>query len=273
LRCSVWHLVILMIQSLNEALNATAQVFVLEDGVIKIIGEIDREITGEGGKLIVLTGPPGVGVTTALDHICAINKRSVVRMRPSIYLHSPGFLERLIESFGMTIQGGNLKKVPRYLVEILNMTQRKIIVMDDFDVYWQSIEDVRRFCSEISNLFKGCSGINIVVSTRANKVHDWLVANNAETSRYISIPSATGYESTKIFSEKYANALSLELNWRVSLPEFKYSQKTILEIARTIRTATIVAFLRGESVLDLDLHPRKGDDYVLRRYLEIAATA
>jgi hypothetical protein len=263
----------LMIQRLNDALDATSKVFVLEDGILKIIKEIDREITGGGNKLIVLTGLPGSGITSALEQLSALNKRSVVRMQSSIYIHSPGFLERLIESFGMTVHRESLKNVPRYLVEILSISGRKTIIIDDFDLFWQSIEDVRKFCSEAFSLFEECNGINIVVSIRVKKIFDWLMANSAEAPQHIFLPSFVEGDSARIFSEKYSRALGFRLNWQVFLPGFDFQKNTILEISRTIRAATVVSFLRSESMLDLNLLPRKGDDYVLRRYLEIAATA
>jgi hypothetical protein len=99
------------------------------------------------------------------------------------------------------------------------------------------------------------------------------MANSAQPPRHVFFPSFVEGDSARIFSEKYSRALGLRLNWQVSLPGFDFQKNTILEISRTIRVATVVSFLRSESLLDLNLIPRKGDDYVLRRYLEITATA
>jgi hypothetical protein len=257
-----------MIDYINNVLRAAADIVVLEKGVRQVVEEIQALIQNvQGGGLIILATHPGCGASTALKKIALSNKRSIIWVRADVFTHSANLTERLVDCFGMLRHEDQLKAVPRYLFEMMNCSGRKIILIEDIDMLWQSREEIAHLGSVISEL-ASCAGAKIICSTKSMRFLIALLKWVPPEPCIKTMPRIVSAKAAKKFIHEYSWALSMKLGVQVNVPTLRAdSAASIAELANIVRISTTVTMMQTR----LAVAPTAGNYYVFRRYLEIAS--
>lgn len=257
-----------MIDQVNRVLRAATKILVLEAGVRQVLGEVQDGLrNSQYGGMILLASHPGCGSSTVLQQVAHGSKRSTIRVKADIFHHSASLIERVADCFGVMSHDENYKRIPRYLIEMINFSGRINIVIDDVDMMWQSSQEIETLSMEINALVT-CSRANIVCSTKSLKFVQAVLKWVSPAPCIMTMPKVVSSCAANRFIHEYSYALSLKLGVQASTPPLLTDNAmSVADLANSVRTEKTISMLQAS----LGLGPNTENCNVFRRYLEIAS--
>lgn len=133
--------------------------------------QIDEVLEGVAksrqAKLVMLTGAPGVGITSTLERFSSMNNDQVIKVKPAIGARCFDLIGHLLQS---AFPVSDLSLCSRNMYDALlaysQVTSRRIIVIDDLEVMVDLNTLGDRVVDELRGLATGRGGFSAIISTR-----------------------------------------------------------------------------------------------------------
>lgn len=245
-----------MIDQANRVIAASQTIKVFEKGIQDIATDIEALVRQEeGGNLVLLTGPPCSGVTFLLENILPLTS---VKLRPDFYSFDVSFAERLADAAAILQSGETIKRVPRYLFEILRHSGRRNVVMDDVDAFFNGLYAAENLKTFISDLLNGSTGVNVIISTKQEPLLNSLLCV-VDKTHVISLPECPERHAGQKFAKHYGFALSRQLGVSKEIVKDLFCSCSIGDIVRTAQGCLLLALANSNSVSNLSLNPEGYD--------------
>lgn len=209
-----------------------------------------------GGKIILVNGEPGCGVTTLLDLLQFEMKSTALTLECDFFTTSVTLIDRVCASVLSISDYDYHQKVPVWLYEYAALTGLKVIIIDDIDRFVFTSYELQTLVAYMEELVGPRSGLTIAFSTRDKKI----------VRRFLKLPPSVRCEvwvdgclSSEELSELWADffewnnsRLGLNLHWRDALPRKIAKDNQIDYLIKDVEVAYVskmleTGFQNGES--------------------------
>ncbi|AUF96312.1 hypothetical protein CXQ80_10965 [Pseudomonas sp. 02C 26] len=133
---------------------------------LNLIRRLEQSILHPKGEVILLKGNSGCGITTLLRSLHLRNPETTQMLKGDIYLGYWDFIDHICDAFN--IRRGDYRKsvLPANLLRVLSLTKRKVLLIDDLDIYIANQVELDQVFSTIGTLSTKVPEFTFVISTR-----------------------------------------------------------------------------------------------------------
>jgi hypothetical protein len=180
---------------------------------LTLMQRLEESLLSPKGEVILLQGSAGCGLTTLLRRLQAQHPTATHMLKGDIYIGYWDFVDHLCDAFNIRRGDYRKKLLPAHLLRVLSLTKRKVLLIDDLDIYISNEDELGQVFSIIRSLSAKVPGFTAVLSTR----------NKQLINRFFKYSQANWWSHSiqqRISLEEYydfANRLWDGLNERYSL--------------------------------------------------------
>lgn len=137
----------------------------------------------EGGQVILIDGPAGSGITTFLRAVVSEPVFSGVSVTYDLYEYDVTLIDRVCAAFSYIEPSVSQKDVPAYLAEFSYLTGRKVIAIDDLDLFVRNDRDLLHIADQIKKMTDCRARFCFVVSTRSTELQHQIAISSSKFFR------------------------------------------------------------------------------------------
>ena len=137
----------------------------------------------EGGRVILVDGPAGSGITTFLRAIVADPIFSGVTVTNNLYDYDVTLIDRVCAAFSLLESSASQQAVPAYLAEFSFLTAQRVIVIDDLDVFVPNERDFLHVADQIKKLTECRARFCFIVSTHSPWLQQYIETSGSKFIR------------------------------------------------------------------------------------------
>ncbi|VVM47359.1 AAA family ATPase [Pseudomonas fluorescens] len=133
---------------------------------LKFMQRVEDSLQSPKGEVILLHGSAGCGITTLLRRLEAEHPTTTRMLKGDIYIGYWDFVNHLCDAFHIRRGDYQRNLLPAHLLRVLSLTKRKVLLIDDLDIYIANENEIDQVFSTIRALSEKVPAFTVVLSTR-----------------------------------------------------------------------------------------------------------
>ncbi|OJT48396.1 ATP-binding cassette domain-containing protein [Pseudomonas moraviensis] len=245
-------------QAIKLAFEILEGDFVLQyfsDEHLNLMQRLEESLLSPKGEVILLQGSAGCGLTTLLRRLQAQHPTATHMLKGDIYIGYWDFVDHLCDAFNIRRGDYRKKLLPAHLLRVLSLTKRKVLMIDDLDIYISNEDELSQVFSIIRNLSAKVPGLTVVLSTRNKQLINRFFKYSQENWWSHSIQQRISLEAYYDFANRLWNGLNERYSLDVVLanPESVEPQNglNLQDVNRALRVHYVERFLLQHGALGL----------------------
>ena len=131
-----------------------------------LMRRLEGSILNPIGEVILLEGDSGCGITTLLRSLHLRHPETTQILKGDIYLGYWDFIDHICDAFNIRRRDYGKRVLPANLLRVLSLTKRKVLLIDDLDIYIANQDELNHVFGTIKMLSTKVPEFTFVISTR-----------------------------------------------------------------------------------------------------------
>lgn len=249
----------------REILEGDFALHYFTDEHLKFLQRIEESLLSPKGEVILLQGSSGCGITTLLRMIQAQYPAATHMFKGDIYIGYWDFVDHLCDAFNLRRGDYRKRVLPAHLLRVLSLTKRKVLIIDDLDIYISNEGELEQVFSTIRTLSAKVPGVTFLLSTR-NEQLVYRFSKYAQGGWWShSIRQRISVEEHHDLANRLWTGLNEKYSVNVVVANFESSEPRngldLQDVNRALRLNFIERFLLRQGALDLLSNFNDLDEY------------
>lgn len=154
------------IQVAREILEGDFALHYFTNEHLNLMQRLEESLLSPKGNVILLQGSAGCGITTLLRRLETEHPTTTRMLKGDIYIGYWDFVNHLCDAFHIRRGDYQRNLLPAHLLRVLSLTKRKVLLIDDLDIYIANENELDQVFSTIRTLSEKIPAFTVVLSTR-----------------------------------------------------------------------------------------------------------